>query len=235
MPDETSELAHLILPDNTSLESWGDAAPRAGVRSVVQPTIRPLFDSQSLGDTLIQTAQVLGGGVAAAIPSGSFRGVLESAWSDTDWREAVALGGVFSDSPAGIPLGLSPGIGRLEFVEPEFEGSGEFTLYAHPSPFLGDGRGANLGLLQETPDPITSVSWQSWAEISRNSADRLGVDTGDVVTVETPYGSATLPAPSDLSSFSVAPGCSSWCSAMCSTIAPPVGSPSESFELSVPR
>jgi len=193
MPDETSELAHLILPDNTSLESWGDATPRAGVRSVVQPTIRPLFDSQSLGDTLIQTAQSLGGGAAAAIPPGSFRGVLESAWSDTDWREAVALGGVFSDPPAGIPLGLSAGIARLEFREPELEGTGDFTLYAHPSPLLGDGRGANLGLLQETPDPVTSIAWQSWAEISRNSADRLGVDTGDVVTVETPYGSVTIP------------------------------------------
>ncbi|MFQ5417434.1 MAG: molybdopterin-dependent oxidoreductase, partial [Myxococcota bacterium] len=27
MPDETSEKAHLILPDNTPLESWGDASP----------------------------------------------------------------------------------------------------------------------------------------------------------------------------------------------------------------
>jgi hypothetical protein len=32
IPDETSEQAHLILPDNTPLESWGDAAVRASAR-----------------------------------------------------------------------------------------------------------------------------------------------------------------------------------------------------------
>ena len=67
--DETSELAHLLLPDHTPMESWGDAEPRPGVRSLVQPTIRPLLDTRSLGDTLLE----LGRGAGAAMPSGSFR------------------------------------------------------------------------------------------------------------------------------------------------------------------
>ena len=56
IPDETSARADLVLPDHTPLESWGDAAPRPGVRSLVQPTLRPLFDTRALGDTLIATA-----------------------------------------------------------------------------------------------------------------------------------------------------------------------------------
>ena len=81
LADETAQKADLILPDHTPMEAWGDAAPRPGVRSLVQPTIRPLFDSQSFGDTLIQTAQALGGRAAATIPTGSFRAVVETAWN----------------------------------------------------------------------------------------------------------------------------------------------------------
>jgi molybdopterin-containing oxidoreductase family iron-sulfur binding subunit len=192
MPDETSEKADLILPDHTPLESWGDAAPRAGVRSLVQPTIRPLYDTQALADTLLQTARAMGDDVAAALPAGSFRNVLEAAWSDAGWREALARGGVFSEAPA-VSVSLSEGVSQLEFREPELEGSGVFTLFAHPSPLLSDGSGASLAWLQETPDPVTSVAWQSWAEISRASAERLGVDTGDVLAIETPYGGVEVP------------------------------------------
>jgi molybdopterin-containing oxidoreductase family iron-sulfur binding subunit len=193
MPDETSEKADLILPDNTPLESWGDAAPRPGVRSVVQPTIRPLYDTQSLGDTLLQTARAMGEDVAAALPAGSFRSVVEAAWSDVNWREAVARGGVFEEVPAS-EAALSESVARIEFQEPDLEGDGAFTLFAHPSPLLADGSGANLSWNQQTPDPVSSAAWQSWAEISRTSAERLGVDTGDVLAIATPYGTIEVPA-----------------------------------------
>jgi len=91
-------------------------------------------------------------------------------------------------------VSLAEGVGRLEFVEPELEGSGAFTLVPNASPLLADGGVANLGWAQETPDPVTSVCWQSWAEISRSTAERLGVDTGDVLSLTTAYGSFEVPA-----------------------------------------
>ena len=51
-----------MLPDHTPLESWGDAEPRAGVRSLIQPTIRPLFDTQALGDTLLAVGRAISAG-----------------------------------------------------------------------------------------------------------------------------------------------------------------------------
>src|SRR5690606_10153139 len=53
VPDETTAHADLILPDHTPLESWGDASPRPGIRSLVQPTLRPLFDTRAMIDTLL--------------------------------------------------------------------------------------------------------------------------------------------------------------------------------------
>jgi len=189
IPDETSELAGLLLPDHTPLESWGDAEPRAGVRSLVQPTIRPLFDTQALGDTLLETARALGDAVAAKLPQGSFRGIVESAWAGAGFDAALARGGSF----AAAPLRSGPvlaGAARLSFGAPELAGDGEHALLAAPGPLLYDGRGAALPWLQETPDPVAKVAWRSWLEMSRATAEALGVETGDVVSIETPAGRA---------------------------------------------
>jgi molybdopterin-containing oxidoreductase family iron-sulfur binding subunit len=65
---------------------------------------------------------------------------------------------------------------------------------AIPSPLLYDGRGADLPWLQETPDPVTKMTWQSVAEISLETAKQLGVGRGDVLRVETPAGRLEVPA-----------------------------------------
>jgi molybdopterin-containing oxidoreductase family iron-sulfur binding subunit len=40
--DETAARAHLVLPDLTPLESWGDYSPREGVWALVQPAMGPV-------------------------------------------------------------------------------------------------------------------------------------------------------------------------------------------------
>src|SRR4029450_5502500 len=112
MPDETSVLANLVLPDHTTAESWGDAAPRPGVRSLVQPTLRPLYDTRAFGDTLLDSARAIGGAGANG-PAGSFRSAVEAAWSDTNWRAALQRGGVFDSVSPSAP-GIAEGVARLE-------------------------------------------------------------------------------------------------------------------------
>ena len=192
-PDETTVHADLILPDHTPLESWGDSAPRAGVRSLVQPTIRPLYDTQAFADTLLATWRAMGEAVESPLFEGSFRELLEIAWADTDWRAALARGGVFSDSPPAGSADVTASVAELSFEPPKLQGGGSFILLAHPSPLLYDGRGADLPWLQETPDPVTKIAWQSWAELSRKSAKRLGVAHGDLVAIETAAGRLEVP------------------------------------------
>jgi molybdopterin-containing oxidoreductase family iron-sulfur binding subunit len=187
MTDETAERAHLILPDHTPMESWGDLVPREGVRCLVQPTIRPLYDTRALGDTLLDVGRKLGGEVASKLPSGSFRTLVEQAWSDTDLTAALMRGGEYAE-PTAVPALLEAGAGRLEVVEPVFSGEGEFFLLAFPHSFLYDGRGANLPWLQEIPDPVLNVAWQPWAEISLDTAKKLGLELGEVVAIETSAG-----------------------------------------------
>src|SRR5690606_29074190 len=82
---------------------------------------------------------------------------------------------------------------QLEVAEPLLEGDGEFVLLPVPSPQLYDGRAADLPWLQEIADPVTKITWTSWAEISNNACERLGTEYGDVVAIETVAGTLELP------------------------------------------
>lgn len=41
--DETAQMATMVCPDNHFLESWGDAHPKAGMFTLQQPAINPVF------------------------------------------------------------------------------------------------------------------------------------------------------------------------------------------------
>ncbi len=187
MTDETSEVAHLVLPDHSPFESWGDAAPRAGVRSLVQPTLRPLFDTRALGDTLMALGRALGG----AMPASTFKEIVQANWAGTSWRDALGRGGLFS-SDAGASAAPAGDLAGVSYTAPRIAGSGEYTLVAFPHSYLGDGSAANNGWLQELPDPVTKLSWWSWAEMSFDTAERLGVGFGDVVELSTGAGSVEV-------------------------------------------
>jgi len=188
LADETSQAANLLLPDHTPLESWGDAEPRAGVRSLVQPTIRPLQDTRGIGDVFL----ALGRSLRVDVPAGSTRDVLVENWGG-DFRQALALGGRFGAGNAGsapVQATAATAVGAAS----QLSGSGEYTLIAYPRSYHGDGSGAALPWLQEMPDTVTKLSWRSWVELSKDTANQMGVSFGDVVSVETANGTVELPA-----------------------------------------
>ncbi len=191
LADETTERANLLLPDHTPMESWGDASPRQGVRSLVQPTIRPLFDTQAMGDTLLGAARATGAAGVSALPAGSWKSVVEANWSGTSWRHALARGGEFGAMPQRA-VSFVDGLSSVRVSAPTIAGSGDLTLVAFPHSYLGDGRGAALPWNQEIPDPVTKLSWNSWVELSHEKAAELGVTLGDVVTVATEAGSVDV-------------------------------------------
>jgi len=54
--DETTSLCNYIAPTNHFLESWGDAEPKKGYYSIIQPTINPLFDTRQQELSLLSWA-----------------------------------------------------------------------------------------------------------------------------------------------------------------------------------
>ena len=81
LPDETTAQADLLLPVHTALESWGDSNPRRGVWGLMQPTMRPVFDTRHVGDLLIDVARALGGDMTGYLPRrGDYYRYLREAW-----------------------------------------------------------------------------------------------------------------------------------------------------------
>ncbi len=96
-PDETSELADLILPDHHSLEQWGDAEPVRGTISLQQPAMDPVFDTRATSDVLIAVAK-RDPGSAARYPMADYRSWLIS-------RFPGGAAGLSAALPRGIAAG----------------------------------------------------------------------------------------------------------------------------------
>ncbi len=212
--DETTALADLILPDRVFLEDWGSDIPEPGpgyqVLGMQQPVVNPLsdLDPRSFGDLLLSMAQEMGQESALPWPSvetalresvatlydrnrGTSREV-DSA--DALWNLALQQGGWWSEDDTGPTPSAAGGLlNRIAAAgtPPDFAGSGDFYLlpFAHNS--LLDGRNAHLPWMQAVPDPITTITWQTWVELNHHKAEELNLREGDVVRLESAAGSIT--------------------------------------------
>ena len=180
--DETSVLADLIVPDHSFLESWVEAAPESGsVRAVpvaAGPAMRPLYDTRSTPDVLIDVSRRLAKPLSPALPN--------------TFEEMLAEG-ASKDAPLQPPPPDPP----IAYADPHFDGDAaeypfHFLPYASQS-FL-DGSLAHLPWLQELPDPLTTGMWCSWVEINAQTAEKAGIHLGDVVEIRSAHGSVRAPA-----------------------------------------
>ncbi|HTO55046.1 MAG TPA: 4Fe-4S dicluster domain-containing protein [Myxococcota bacterium] len=190
-PDETSELADLILPDHTAFESWGDAEPVRGIKTLQQPTVRPLFDTRATVDVLLDAGRAMGG----SVPAGSFRELLVAAWGGrVAFDAALAKGGEWKEVAAAGAT-LASGVGSLDFdVAPLVGTAADPVLVVYPSHHLYDGRLTRVQALHEVPDPVTKTMWGSYAELSPETASALDVELGDVLKIKTEAGEVQVTA-----------------------------------------
>jgi len=202
--DDTAAQCDLVLPDHDPLEQWNDYVPRAGVRALVQPVMRPVFDTRQTGDVLLALAQQ-----RVPVPSGleaaSYKDYLQQAWQGVQrgvgdrrpfeafWTEALQQGGVWHDAPART-VSLAGTAGDAPAADRWSVEDGKLALIAYPSSVLYDGRGANRPWLQELPDPVTKVTWSTWVELHPETAAERGISEGDVLEIESGAGVVRAPA-----------------------------------------
>ena len=212
--DDTARLAHLVLPINTELERFNlvEPATSVGVRavSVGQPVVDPVGEGHHPVDVLLATATALGDPVASRFPWSSFASLArerleaESARlpggagvaASSFYFATVEAGGAYETGP---PQGVPPGPrGPAPAPAPaRFDGeaaSFPYVLVPFPSLRMGEGRGANRPWLQEMPDPLSTVMWNGWVELSPADAEALGVRDGDRVSVASTTGTVEIHA-----------------------------------------
>ena len=191
-PDETSELCDLVLPGDHSLESWGDAEAKPGVISLQQPVMDRIFDTRATADVLLQVAQG-DPTIASRFPWKSYRDYLVSRFPGGSATFTQALvSGMASGSIEPRPVGRGAALSAA--VPAALANDGDYFLVTYPHAVLATGDGANKPWLQELPDPVTKVLWQSWIEVHPATAKTLGVTSGEHLTVQSAAGSITAPA-----------------------------------------
>jgi anaerobic selenocysteine-containing dehydrogenase len=212
--DDTALHADVLLPVSTELERFEAAEPAttagAAVVGLVDPVVEPEGESRHPGDILIELAGGLGDTVAGQFPWDDFEEVAQESveaelarlpgGADAEdagdyFDEALERGGIFGDVAMAPPAGPSgagpqPAGGRFEGAPNEFP----FVLLPFESVRNGDGRGANRPWMQEMPDPLSTVMWNCWVELSPHDAEELGIHDKDLLRVTSPQGSIELHA-----------------------------------------
>ena len=173
--DETAKLCKYIAATPHFLESWGDIRFTRKDFSLVQPTIKPLFNTKQFEDCLLK----LNGSSAKYYEY--VKDNFKSTFEGMSWNNSLHDGSFEFDMslPEAIEkpaVDISAGARKL--VSKSKANGLELTLYTKTS--LGDGQAANNPWLQEMPDPVTRTSWDNYVTMSRADADSLGLENTNV-------------------------------------------------------
>ena len=180
--DETASLCTWQVPRAHELETWGDAQSLAGVYSVQQPLIAPLWGGRSDIEVLGKLAGLPNWRgydiVQATVDERGIRGELA-------WRQLLNKG-IASATFGTVATGLAArdadvGNALKQLGEPAPLGDDTFEAAFIADPKLFDGRFANNSWLLEMPDPMTRITWDNAAMLAPSTAKQLGVKNGDML------------------------------------------------------
>lgn len=185
--DETAERCKWRLPLSHSLESWSDLRAFEGTASIVQPLIRPLYDTR----TAHHLFALIGGSLSVApyeVVRDTWRNTHNSPDFEKSWRRWVQDGLIMGTAahPVSAPQAVRPNIA------PAIAATG-LTLALAPDPSIWDGSFSSNPWLQECPKPLTKEVWGNALHISPHDAALHKIQEEDVVTVS--RGEASIEAP----------------------------------------
>lgn len=197
--DETTDMCQWALPTHHYLESWGDAEPRSGYMSFIQPTIFPLFKTRPFQTSLLKwsgnntdyetyfrtywTGRL---GNQAALDKALQDGVLAGGRTVTplvnnpvvDTLRTIASPVITTNTQTNT---TSNTIATIDLATATAAVSGarkstgnEVVLYQQVNMLTGK-QGGNPWLL-ELPDPVTKITWDNYAMISTAKAKELGIE-----------------------------------------------------------
>ena len=189
--DETASRCSMVAPTHHMLESWDDVSAVNGRMDLVQPTISPLYNTRPAG----QNYMIWSGNNASYYDY--LRTTFNAGYtpdmmnSDQNWYMAVHNGtfavntapAVLNESgektiiASSAPVAMSSALdvsAALSAITSATGGAWEMSLYTSVN--LGWGNHANNPMLQETPDPITKVTWDNYVAMAPKDMEEMGLN-----------------------------------------------------------
>jgi len=192
--NETSRRANWHINRAHVLEAWGDGYSYDGMRSVIQPQIRPLFSGISeieFLDMVVNGRDTDGYELVQNTWRRYYTNNFRQRWKQI-LHDGIDTGGHFPAVSVSLDSGFSNAIRESIRNMPSGEG---IELVIRPDNTVYDGRFANNGWLQELPDPMTKITWDNVALMSPATAEKLDISNEEVIEISTGDGtSVRLPA-----------------------------------------
>jgi molybdopterin-containing oxidoreductase family iron-sulfur binding subunit len=204
--DETISTCDYSLPQTHNFESWSDAAPRAGLQSLCQPVIAPLYNARQGAESLLMWIKAHQTDSKRIADAEDWHSFVKSRWTarfmrqnnaadpqklQTFWEAKLRDGFWEQKVESALPK-LNSAKARGLFTSAVKTGPFEVVIRPHHAVY--DGRFTNNGWLREWPDPVSKLVWDNAASISPATAAKLSIQEGDHLQVGTHGGSVTMAA-----------------------------------------
>jgi molybdopterin-containing oxidoreductase family iron-sulfur binding subunit len=111
-------------------------------------------------------------------------------WTETLSRGVLHIGAQDSKAAARAAGALELDLAEAQPGDTRYP----FVLAPAVRSSLRDGRHANLPWMQETPDSLTTIVWDSWAEVHPATAKSLGITDGDIIEIASASGTLRVQA-----------------------------------------
>lgn len=208
--DETAMQADLILPNHVYLERLEDVPVLAGAtRTVVglcRPVVKPLYDTQHIGDSVIQIAKAIKGSVATAFRWDNYENCVKQALGDK-WDAMKAQGYWAAETgAASLAAGFGTPTGKIVLMSDTSQkilattlaapmgDEGKFPLQLMSydsirlsSRYVGD----PPFMVKVLPDTILKGQ-DGFVDLNPETARSLGLAEGQTALLSTPLGQAKV-------------------------------------------
>lgn len=198
--DETAKLCRYIAPDNHFLESWNDSEPQAGVYQLSQPTISPVFKTRQVQESLLSWAAALPlnendpfakkGIYSQKNTASPYYIYIKNVWmktanvNDELFNKSLHDGGIFNAAKPAIMPSFAVNLNSLvSNLEANIGAGNAIDLILYQNISVRDGSLSNNPWVQETPDPISKVTWDNFVSLPKALAEKEGIKNGDLVNI----------------------------------------------------
>jgi len=190
--DETSSLCNVIAPNHNYLEQWGDANVIDGYYTIIQPAIRPVYNTRQAEESLLVWSDnatkdyysyVKNNWTTSLLAKGNLSG-------QKGWETLLQTGFIkVADKPAGSYTLAAKDLNAVaatilsHAATVAAKGDKEVELHVYQSSVIRDGKKANNPWLQELPDPVSKATWENYAAIAPKFAEKLGIEENQIIKV----------------------------------------------------
>ncbi len=201
--DETSKEADLVFPVQLPLETWDCYESNTTCISTLQPAMGKLSQAPSIGDVFLKLTN------SNQEFDTYYQYMADYLYANLEEKNKLNFIQVIQKG------GLFPFTKRSQVLKPDFFKASidkaslralkqtlgtmipyekkELKFLAVPSIRLYDGRGANKSWLNEIPDPISSIAWETMLMVNPSTLEEYGFKHGDILTIEA--GNRSIAAP----------------------------------------